>query len=85
MTYLLASTRRLGARGFALGVVLLSGCYDDPGGCAERPAAGSCDAAIPMFYFDGGEGRCLEFTWGGCGGNVPFETLEACRATCEDR
>ena len=25
---------------------------------------------------------CQEFTWGGCQGSVPFETMEACMASC---
>ncbi len=50
--------------------------------CLEEPNAGPCLAAFQRFYFDQEEGKCKEFTWGGCNGNVPFETLEACQS-CE--
>lgn len=48
--------------------------------CASEPNVGPCNAAFPRFYFDPVEKRCKEFTWGGCAGVVPFETLEACEA-----
>lgn len=48
--------------------------------CAAEPQVGECEAAIPKYYFDQDAGACREFTWGGCGGVVPFETLEACEA-----
>ena len=28
------------------------------------------------------EGKCKEFTWGGCDGIVPFDTMEECEK-CE--
>ena len=42
-----------------------------------------CEAllSIPKFYFDEVQ-ECKEFTWGGCGGVVPFDTLEECQE-CE--
>ncbi|QLG45824.1 BPTI/Kunitz domain-containing protein [Costertonia aggregata] len=51
---------------------------DDNGRCGLEPQVGNCDAAIPKFYFDKEEQKCKEFTWGGCGGVVPFDTLEEC-------
>ncbi|MEO1447955.1 MAG: BPTI/Kunitz domain-containing protein [Bacteroidota bacterium] len=46
--------------------------------CMLKPDPGPCRAAIPRFYYDAESGTCKEFTYGGCQGTVPFETLEAC-------
>lgn len=48
--------------------------------CALVPDAGPCEAAFTRYYYDAGTGECKEFIWGGCGGTVPFETLEECEA-----
>jgi hypothetical protein len=50
--------------------------------CNLEPNAGPCKAAIPKYYFDKKEKTCKEFTWGGCGGVVPFETMEECKQHC---
>ena len=50
--------------------------------CYYIPQTGSCLAVIPQYYFDHEENECLEFTWGGCGGLVPFETMEDCESSC---
>ena len=50
--------------------------------CYYTPNPGICLAAIPKYYFDQEESECLEFTWGGCGGLVPFETMEDCESSC---
>jgi hypothetical protein len=50
--------------------------------CHYIPNAGICLAAIPKYYYDQEENECMEFTWGGCGGLVPFETLEDCESNC---
>ena len=52
--------------------------------CHYIPNAGICLAAIPKYYYDQEENECMEFTWGGCGGLVPFETLEDCESSCID-
>ncbi|GEM_PF-1509650 len=67
-----------------LGLVLW-GCEDliEPHACYLPPEAGACEAAIPKYYFDKRDGKCKEFTWGGCGGIVPFDELEACENACE--
>ena len=49
-----------------------------PDQCSEVPEAGPCEAYIPSYYYDKEDGKCKEFIYGGCGGNVPYETLEAC-------
>ena len=50
--------------------------------CHYIPNAGICLAAIPKYYNDQEENQCMEFIWGGCGGLVPFETLEDCESNC---
>ncbi len=45
--------------------------------CEMEPQVGPCNAAFVRYYFDQEEGKCKEFSWGGCG-TVPFETLEEC-------
>jgi len=50
--------------------------------CDLLPDPGLCKALIPKYYFDKNEGKCKEFSWGGCAGVVPFDTLEECEQ-CE--
>ncbi len=50
--------------------------------CDLEPETGRCRAAIPKYYWDEDACACKEFIWGGCGGVVPFETIEACEV-CE--
>lgn len=53
--------------------------------CLLAPDPGPCEAAIPAWYFDPVFQSCTVFSWGGCGGVVPFETLEDCEAAgCGD-
>jgi hypothetical protein len=48
--------------------------------CKLVPETGKCKAAKIRYYFDNKTGKCTEFTWGGCEGVVPFETLKECEA-----
>ena len=70
------------SRGAILALILGWGipgaAQDDP--CLLIPDPGPCEAAIPAWYFDADFQTCTSFTWGGCGGVVPFETLEDCEA-----
>jgi len=66
-------------------VSMFSSCCEDESvvtecdaNCALIPEPGLCNAAIPRYYFDTEDKKCKQFVWGGCGGVVPFETLEAC-------
>ena len=66
-------------------IILVFSCDKEdvkPANCSLEPEAGDCEAAIKRYYFDQTMGICKEFLWGGCGGVVPFETLEECKA-CE--
>lgn len=51
--------------------------------CNLDPESGPCKAYIPRYYYDKNEKKCKEFIWGGCGGIVPFETLEECERHCD--
>lgn len=62
---------------------LVLSCGDKkPEACNLTPDAGDCLAAIPRYYYNQQTGQCEMFIWGGCGGVVPFETLQECEA-CE--
>ncbi|MDP3499591.1 MAG: BPTI/Kunitz domain-containing protein [Myxococcales bacterium] len=58
----------------------LAGCADRR--CALEPNGGFCQAIFPRAFFNPTTRRCEAFTWGGCGGVVPFDTLEECRMVC---
>ncbi len=51
--------------------------------CNLEPDGGMCMAAFRRYYYDKNEKKCKEFIWGGCGGAVPFETLEECKGGCQ--
>jgi hypothetical protein len=74
---------------FALSAMMIASafqCEDDNStvcdGCNLVPDAGPCEALVTKYYFDKDLNRCQSFTWGGCDGVVPFQTLEECRACC---
>jgi len=50
--------------------------------CGLAPDTGMCRAYIPKYYFDETSNSCQKFIWGGCGGTVPFETMESCMQQC---
>ena len=69
-----------------LAALVLAGCQHTetlPEPCYEKPDSGMCRAAVKRFYYDPNTGQCRAFIWGGCGGNVPFETLEECTEMCK--
>ncbi|MCC5916359.1 MAG: BPTI/Kunitz domain-containing protein [Cryomorphaceae bacterium] len=63
----------------------LTSCADI---CAPTPACdlehdpGICDSVFIRYFFNTETRECESFIWGGCGGEVPFETLEACMDSC---
>jgi hypothetical protein len=73
----------------------LSGCGGGGGGddaiikdelpvaCVAKPKPGNCMGAIPKIYYDFRDNRCKTFYWSGCGGFVPYQTMEACVKECE--
>lgn len=70
-----------------ISLFVLSGCATTQNEldskCYSQPKSGKCKAMINRFYFDFNSGVCKSFIWGGCGGNVPFKTMEECKKTCE--
>ena len=66
-------------------LLLLINCdKDDPldESCLLVPDPGLCQAAFPRYYYNSQTEKCTQFLWGGCGGVVPFETLEECKNAC---
>ena len=51
--------------------------------CTLKPEIGRCRGMFRHYYFDATSKTCKEFIYGGCGGVVPFKTLENCKRTCE--
>lgn len=51
--------------------------------CTLLPDPGSCEAAIPKWWFDPDTQRCEMFSWGGCDGTVPFDDRMECEQACE--
>ncbi|MEN6615260.1 MAG: ankyrin repeat domain-containing protein, partial [Syntrophorhabdus sp.] len=51
--------------------------------CKLNADPGHCKANFDAGYYDNNAKKCRLFSYGGCGGTVPFETVEACRAVCE--
>ena len=50
--------------------------------CELEPDPGLCKAYFPKYYFDQETQSCQEFIYGGCGGVVPFDTMEQCTQQC---
>ncbi len=46
--------------------------------CEMTPHGGPCNAYIIKYYWDPVEQKCTLFGWGGCGGSVPFQSLQEC-------
>jgi len=47
--------------------------------CYEIPKTGKCRAYFKIYYFNHEKKTCQSAVWGGCGGNIPFKTLESCK------
>lgn len=61
-------------------------CKDEDTDVCELPKEiGPCDGAMPRWYFDPSEERCMEFIYGGCEGNENnFLTEDDCESKCGD-
>ena len=51
--------------------------------CDLYPDPGLCLAVFEIYYFNSNSGQCEASFWGGCGGVVPFWTLEECQNSCQ--
>lgn len=51
--------------------------------CWAEAETGPCRAMLPRWYFDRLVGSCVQFLYGGCGGNRNnFESEEYCLSVC---
>ena len=67
-------------------ILALAQCKDDclrSDRCNLVPDAGPCYAMLTKYYYDKEAKQCKPFTYGGCDGVVPFETLEECKNECQ--
>lgn len=55
-----------------------AGCARDR--CRLVPDSGVCRALFVRYFWNQEFRRCDAFTWGGCGGVVPFDTVEECES-----
>ncbi|ETN86339.1 Kunitz/Bovine pancreatic trypsin inhibitor domain protein [Necator americanus] len=64
-------------------LVFASAAYGLSETCSLKLDQGKCRASHKRYGFDKKEGKCVEFVFGGCGGNRNnFETKEACEKEC---
>ena len=52
--------------------------------CYVKPDSGRCKALFYRAYYNPVTKTCAEFVYGGCGGSVPFDTIQACKNVCEE-
>ena len=67
-------------------ILSLTQCKDDCNlteNCSLEPEPGDCFAVITKYYYDKNEKKCKSFSWGGCRGVVPFDTLDDCENGCK--
>lgn len=50
--------------------------------CYLIPDPGPCFGLFPKYFYNQTTQQCETFTWGGCAGVVPFETLIDCQNSC---
>ena len=63
-------------------IEMTSFSLDSENQCELEPDPGMCKAYFPKYYFDQETQTCQEFIYGGCGGVVPFDTVEQCSQKC---
>ena len=53
-----------------------------PVACVAKAKPGYCSGALKRYYYDYRDNRCKAFYWSGCGGYVPYQTLNECTNEC---
>lgn len=73
----------------AIAALVLAGCLNGMPqedlmhvDCLTAPDPGPCKGAFPGFYYDYQLDRCQRFTYGGCDGSRPFESMNECVKAC---
>ncbi|VDM82804.1 unnamed protein product, partial [Strongylus vulgaris] len=57
--------------------------YGESSRCTQKLDAGPCMAFFIHYGYDPAKGECVEFVYGGCGGNENnFQTKESCEKAC---
>lgn len=51
--------------------------------CYLIPDTGPCFGLFPKYFYNQTTQQCETFTYGGCAGLVPFETLLDCQSSCQ--
>ena len=55
----------------------------DKNACNQQAETGTCKGYFARFFFDASSGKCKEFVWTGCGGNLNrFDSLDECSSKC---
>ncbi|KAG1685708.1 Carboxypeptidase inhibitor SmCI [Nymphon striatum] len=68
---------------FTLFAVIVVSYVEASGDCVSPPEEGMCHAYIPSFYYDMASNSCINFIYGGCGGNGNrYATEEKCLKSC---
>ncbi len=55
-----------------------------PEKCYEKGNTGNCRAYFIKYEYNQEKNKCQKFVYGGCGGNIPFNTLNECKRSCEE-
>ncbi|XP_026316323.1 papilin-like [Hyposmocoma kahamanoa] len=72
------------ANNFRTEMLCQENCNPYPKLCTLEAEPGPCRGAFKRFFWNNDEKECQEFIYGGCqGNNNNFETLQACRDTCD--
>lgn len=75
---------------FMLPLLIFSACSSSsnkvklPKKCYKKGITGMCRAYFVKYEYNLEKGKCQKYIYGGCGGNIPFHTLQECQETCEE-
>ncbi|WP_072679618.1 BPTI/Kunitz domain-containing protein [Arcobacter sp. LA11] len=52
--------------------------------CYKKGVTGMCRGYFIKYEYNEKTKKCQHFVYGGCGGNIPFNTLDECKKSCEE-